>query len=274
MTRVEISLDLDIKDFDQRSRSLLQHGLAGLLRIPAECVQVKSVSAGSVRIVVLLPEVEAEQLIRAYEVKDRNLSEHLAPFCLLGIRRDFLDRVVKGTKSAAYELNQRYRQRLCALVARELDRRLQGREDPEDIAQSTLRSVFRFLRNASEGQVHFDHEGALWKLIEKIARRKILKHGEHHRAQKRDPNREAGPADEQAPFPEPTPEDAAAYADIVEQVLQDLDPIYAEILQLRLAGHSERKIAEQLGISREAVHFRLRRLGDRLTRLLELGTEE
>ncbi|MCX7424674.1 MAG: HNH endonuclease signature motif containing protein [Planctomycetia bacterium] len=92
MTRVQISIDLKYEDCDQRSKSHLQHALAGFLGIPPEYVTVISVTEGSVRIVVLLPEVEAERLIRAYEMKDPTLPEHLAAFSLLGIHRDIENR--------------------------------------------------------------------------------------------------------------------------------------------------------------------------------------
>lgn len=92
MTRLEIRIDLEYEHCDQRSRSHLQHALAGFLGIPPEYVKLKSVSEGSVRIIVMLPEVEAEQLIHAYEMKDPTLSEHLTPFNLLGIHRDMQSR--------------------------------------------------------------------------------------------------------------------------------------------------------------------------------------
>lgn len=86
--RVKILIDYEYENWDQSSNCFLQHAIAGFLRIPPELVKLKSVSEGSVRIVVMLPEVEAEQLVRAHDMKDPKLSEQLAPLSLLGIHRD------------------------------------------------------------------------------------------------------------------------------------------------------------------------------------------
>ena len=92
MTRVEISIDVKYEDFDQRSKNLLKHALAGFLGIPPEYVKLESVRKGSVQIVVLLPDVESERLTRAYEMKDVTLAEQLTPFSLLGMHREMESR--------------------------------------------------------------------------------------------------------------------------------------------------------------------------------------
>ena len=46
----------------------------------------------------------------------------------------FTTRVNRNSESAAAELDGRYRQRLCALVAREMGQRFRAREDPEDVS--------------------------------------------------------------------------------------------------------------------------------------------
>ena len=87
----------------------------------------------------------------------------------------------------AFEFDGQYRERLCHLVAREMDRRFRSKEDPEDVVQSAFRTFFR--RNA-QGEFHVDSSVDLWRLLETITRRKILKHVEKLGAGKRSPKRE------------------------------------------------------------------------------------
>ena len=70
----------------------------------------------------------------------------------------FTARINRNSESAAAELDHRYRQRLCALVAREMGERFRAREDPEDVVQSALRSFFR---GAARQRFQIDHSGML-----------------------------------------------------------------------------------------------------------------
>lgn len=88
MTKIKIRIDMEYKDCDPTSLSHLKHALAGFLRIPPEYVVLTLVGEGSVLILVVLPHVEAERLMRAFETKDPALSEHLGPFHLLGVNAD------------------------------------------------------------------------------------------------------------------------------------------------------------------------------------------
>jgi len=67
---------------------------------------------------------------------------------------------------------------------------------------------------------------------------------------------------------EPTPEEAAMAADLIEASLSGLDSPYPEILCLRLEGHTEGEIAQCLGCGRQAVHYKLERIGQRIDGLL------
>src|SRR5208337_260130 len=95
---------------------------------------------------------------------------------------DFLDRISRGSASAAAELDHRYRQRLCRLVQGALDCNIRQREDPEDVVQTVLRTYFR---RAAQGEFQIADSSDLWALLAKITRRKILKRAEYHHAAKR-----------------------------------------------------------------------------------------
>ncbi len=208
--------------------------------------------------------------------------------------RDSLpDRIVEGADSAWLDVDRAFRQRLCGLVEREMNKRYQSREDAEDIVQSVFRTFFR---RATEGEFQFEHVGALWKLLQTLARRKILKHVEYHEAEKRSPGKEQAFEGDLPEQRAPTAREAQLLGDaldlvlqnvsqteasifrlqlngyqiweIVTRILENLEPPYPEILALRLQGHTEQQIAEKLGIGREAVRYKLRRIQERLAKLL------
>jgi RNA polymerase sigma-70 factor, ECF subfamily len=210
------------------------------------------------------------------------------------IEKALHDRVADGTQSVYAELDRQYRKKLCALIKHKLDIRYQARLDPEDVYQSVLRTFFR---HNAQGEFHFEHDGALWKLLQEIARKKVLKAAEYHGAAMRSPDREEYAADDQLAQPELTRRQAELLAhaladvlddrrrpleaslfpllingyrieEIVQIVLAELPPKYAKILQWRLEGCTEEQIAEKLGCLRGEVRYKLRRIVERLARLL------
>ncbi|MHB1034469.1 MAG: sigma-70 family RNA polymerase sigma factor [Pirellulales bacterium] len=207
--------------------------------------------------------------------------------------RDFIRRLEQCTRSSTDEMDQRYRERLCRLVAREMNRRYRRREDPEDIVQSVFRSFFVDLKDS---QRTFDHTGALWEWLTKATRHKILRRVEFHEAKKRTLDRETcldpnglfsqGPSDvearhlgdaleivlagEESLYAEIFQLQLAGYtlAELVEIVLDNLKPPYPEILQLRLQGEKIADIAARLNLKTWQVKDALKRITDRLRRLL------
>lgn len=178
----------------------------------------------------------------------------------------FRARLAAGSESAANELVQRYRAKLCWLVEREMDRRLFRREDPEDVVQSALRSFFRGIE---EGRFQIDHSGSLWALLEKVAMNKLLKHKEKQVASKRSPAKEVLVEAEYLHSRDPTPAEAALVTDLIQTVISGLGSPYPEIVRLRLQGCTETEIAQELGCGRQAVHYRLQRIRNRFESLLD-----
>lgn len=93
--------------------------------------------------------------------------------------KTFHYRVLAGSESAADELDRRFRQRLCALVEREMDERFRRREDPEDIVQSVFRTFFRRARG---GEFAIDQSVAVWHLLVKITINKVRRKAKFHNA--------------------------------------------------------------------------------------------
>ena len=178
---------------------------------------------------------------------------------------DFVRRLNAATNSSFEELDRRYRQRLCNLVEKQLNRRFAGREDPEDAVQSALRSLFRGLRAK---RFHIDHSGALWKLLAQIVGRKVLKHVEHHQASKRRPGLEVPVKDTVLVSREPTPDEAAHVADVIAQLVARLDPTEVEIFRLRLQGFTKAEIATELDCTQAIVRYRLDKITEQLARIL------
>jgi len=178
----------------------------------------------------------------------------------------FLRRLNAVTESAAEILNREYRQRLKALAAQGMDRRLNRRESSDDIVQSVLRTVFR---RTQEGQYKFDSRGELWRLLETVTRHKILKHAEYHKAEKRTPHAEEYQKADALFAQAPSADQEAVAKDLVAKILEGLDQSYAEILSLLQEGYSERSLADRLGCTRRAVATKIDRLRKRLEKLLE-----
>ncbi len=176
-----------------------------------------------------------------------------------------------GTASGAEKLDRKYRQPLLARINLGMDNRLRRREDPEDIVQSVMGTVFR---RAAQGQLHFEHTSELWCLLETVTRHKIIKHAEYQKAKKRTPKAEEQQDADALLDREPTADEQAVTKDLIDNLLKGLDQSYSKIALLLAKGHSERAIAEQLKCTRSAVTTKICRLRKRLQALLEEDTDD
>ena len=179
---------------------------------------------------------------------------------------EFLDRLNRGSPSAAAELDFRYRQRLCRLVQRALALNIRQREDPEDVVQTVLRTYFR---RAARGEFQIVDSSDLWALLAKITRRKIINRAEYHYAAKRQLGNESSLPFDLGDSREPEPADAAIAAELVESTLHGLEARAGEVFQLRLAACTEKEIAAELNCTRAEVRLHLKRIRERLSSLEE-----
>jgi RNA polymerase sigma factor (sigma-70 family) len=166
-----------------------------------------------------------------------------------------LERFRGGDDLAAAEIFDRYFRRLNALARSRLSPRLARRTDPEDIVLSVYRSFFV---DARGGRYTLNRGGDLWRLLAAIARHKLLRQARSQTADRRsveieipldrvDEGRLVGRGHD------PTPEDAAALADELEQVLAQLDPFGRRVLELRLQGLPISEIAVDTGRAERSV---------------------
>jgi len=178
-----------------------------------------------------------------------------------------------GDEQVANDFWDQYGARLQGLAAEYLTTRLQRRVSPEDVVQSVCRT---FLMRARAGQFDLADRDSLWRLLCAITLTKIRQQARFHGRQKRTAQRERQLGDTglqgwDAPAAEPTPAEAAEFADQLQQLLTGMDDEERRVVLLRLEDRTCDEVAEQLGCSERTVRRILKRVQHRWQRLLEEG---
>ena len=155
---------------------------------------------------------------------------------------ELLDAYRAGSESAAGEMFDRYVDRLTQLARARLSAKLARRVDADDVVQSAYRSFFIAARG---DRFALQASGDLWKLLARITLHKLYRQAAHHTADKRTMQREQ-PVTEDRGNSEPSPEEAVALADQIEDLMRRLDPLTRQVLELRLQGRSTREIADEI----------------------------
>jgi hypothetical protein len=88
MTRLVLTIEIGVGDFNKQNQEWLQSALGAFLRIPPNDVQLISTEPGSVKVTVELPTRSAERLLSAYEENNPKLAEYLAPLILLDLHQE------------------------------------------------------------------------------------------------------------------------------------------------------------------------------------------
>jgi RNA polymerase sigma factor (sigma-70 family) len=163
---------------------------------------------------------------------------------------EILRRYRQGDGQAAEELFGRYVDRLTRLARSRLSSKLAARTDPEDIVLSAYRSFFI---GARDGRFSLQRSGDLWRLLVSITLHKLFRQARRHRADVRSVDAESPLLDEQFFGREPSPEEVVGLADMLQNVLSQLDPIARRVLELRLQEESLATIAAQTGRSERTI---------------------
>jgi RNA polymerase sigma-70 factor (ECF subfamily) len=156
-----------------------------------------------------------------------------------------------------------------------LPERLAGRIDSEDVVQSAYRSFFA---GAQAGRYDLERGGDLWNLLVTITLHKLFDQVERYSTQKRAVHREQPFSSEKAlqglqaclAADEPSPLEAVALIDRIEQLMRRLEPWEPSILELRLQGHDLNEIAARTQWSQRTV----RRVLDKVKGHLQRWQEE
>ena len=175
----------------------------------------------------------------------------------------------RGDEQAAAALFQRYANRLIALARSRLSGKLAGRIDPEDVVQSVYRSFFA---EARAGRYELERVGDLWRLLVAITLHKLNDQVKRNSSGKRSVNRERTFGGEDSLFGlqahlrarEPSPVEAAALADAVEQIMQGLEPAERSMVVLRLQGYNIFEIAAETPCGERTVYRVLKRVRQQL----------
>lgn len=189
--------------------------------------------------------------------------------------RSWVRRLAEGDEQVVNEFWGQYGHRLQGLAAQHLTARLYRREGPEDVVQSVCRT---FLRRARAGQFELADSESLWRLLCAITLTKVREKARYHHRQKRqfdrerfldaasDDSRAAGP---QIAASEPTPAEAAEFADQLQQLLGAMDEEERRLVEMKLEGYTNQEMADKLGCSERTVRRILKRVQSQLARTLE-----
>src|SRR5262245_6062945 len=143
-----------------------------------------------------------------------------------------------GDQQAAAELFHRYASRLIALAQSRLSSSMAGRVDPEDVVQSVYRSFFT---EARADRLDLHQSGGLWPLLVTITLNKLHNQVKRFTTQKRAVHLERSFSGEDSlvalqglPIADdPSPVEALALVDEVDQVMRALGKLERRVLELR-----------------------------------------
>jgi RNA polymerase sigma factor (sigma-70 family) len=185
---------------------------------------------------------------------------------------ELVRRVRAGDADAASQLVMRYEPAIrLAVRARLTDPGMRRLLDSMDICQSVFASFF--LR-AVAGQYEMDQPGQLLKLLETMARNKLIKQAEKHRADRRDirRNQKGGMDAGELESPGPGPSTIVSHQELLQQFRLRLTDQERMLADQRALGRPWIEIATAMGGRPDALRMQLTRALDRVTQ--ELGLEE
>jgi len=172
---------------------------------------------------------------------------------------------------AATQVYKRFVRRLIGLARSHLDERMLQRVDPEDVAQSAMKSVMHRL---AEGQFVLGDWDGMWGLLTRITINKCHKWVDYYQAQARQLDREQAPrrdSDSSSGWEfldrEPTPSEASMLAETLERSLKDLDEREREMVMLSLDGYTVAEVSGRLDCTESKVYRVLRLIRQRLERM-------
>jgi len=189
--------------------------------------------------------------------------------------RAWLCRLVDGDEEVVADFWRCFGTRLQQLAAQHLSLRVRRRIDPEDVVQSVCRTFFRRLQ---AGQFELAGSEQLWRLLCAITLTKTREQTRFHLRGKRGLEREREPiasSDEsqlvhpEALDREPTPAEAAEFAELLGRLLSVLSAEEQQALQLKLEQYTHQEIAERMRCSERTVRRLLNDVKARLKQLLE-----
>ena len=188
-----------------------------------------------------------------------------------------IDGLRGGNRSVVREFCQCYGKSLERLAEKHLTGGVRRRIGPEDVVQSACRT---FLRRAQIGEFELADAEGLWGLLCAITLTKVREQTRFHLRQKRGIDREVHQADlSSSDGPrlfdradsEPTPAEAAEFADTFTKLVSGLDEEERQLVDLKLQQFTNDEIAVQMGCSERTVRRILKRVQSALARQFEVA---
>jgi RNA polymerase sigma-70 factor (ECF subfamily) len=191
---------------------------------------------------------------------------------------ELLRRLRAGDQSAAVQIVDQFARRLTAMARKRLHPHILQKEDPEDVVQSALKSFFRC---HELGNFQLDSQHALWALLVRMTLNKCAHRAEYYFAEKRNilneadhpSSRASSVLEFEALARDPSPDEAAILAEIVERLVIALKPHQQKIVQLSLEGMATPDIATQVNLSPDSVQRVLKGVRERLEGWIATGQE-
>ncbi len=184
---------------------------------------------------------------------------------------ELIQRVRSGDEQAAAALVRRYEPHIRRVVRVQMtDPALRRTLDSVDICQSVLANFFV---RAALGEFDLDRPEQLIRLLSVMARNRIRKHVEIQHAGRRDVRRlESAPVEQfDCADGAETPSSIVANRELLERSRAQLDEQERYLADQRALGRSWPDLADELGVSSDALRMRLSRSIDRVARKLGIG---
>ena len=171
-----------------------------------------------------------------------------------------------GSQEAAAVLMDRYRLRLIALVASRLSSGQRSTIDPEDVVQSAMGSFFRCTSSVSQSRLQIESTLSVWNLLAVFARRKLSRSLERVTAAKRGAGWDRNALDQIEVLEIQL---ATTKSQDVDELVNELNSVLApdqvELLELLLAGNTQKEIAVKLSVDERTVRRRVTSIRKLLT---------
>lgn len=178
-----------------------------------------------------------------------------------------IDRLNQEHSSAERDIFALYVHRLIGLARHRLDDRIQHLVEPEEIANSAIKSFFMLHR---QRDLNLEGEDNLWKLLVTITINKCVDQNRRHRAIRRDASREISTDELWAVISgEARPEEEAIANELIDALMVGQQEVDCSIIALRLQSWEVKDIAAQVDRTERTVYRTLAQARQRLCQMNE-----
>jgi len=177
--------------------------------------------------------------------------------------RDLMDQIRNGSEEAAWDLVDRYGERVRRAVRRSLNHQLRSKFDSMDFVQLVWSSLFRTRKQLTR----FDQPDELAAFLVTMARNKVgMEVRRRLSTEKYNVNKEQSLEERRAEVrmdavdPQPPPIEVAIARERWHRIVENQPEHYRKIVELRLRGNTYQEIADELGIAESTARRVLQRL--------------